>query len=164
MGEDRELGMPWNQLVLAQMHSCCMDLFPMLHLVNLCWFLEISHGEVLNHRNWQTLHIRALSPRVLVAKYFPVHCWQPVNNNTINMIALWDNFKLTQSLIATEIERREISLCVCVCVCVCVYPSHPCLPRKPSWRSWELELDIALERINLSLRLLLSWFVLFSAI
>ena len=56
--------------------------------------------------------------------------------------------------------------CVCVCVCVCVSTPHTYLPRKPSWRSRELELDIALERthISLSLRLVLSWFVLFSAI
>ena len=138
MGEDRELGMPWNQLVLAHMHSCCMDLFPMLHLVSLCWFLEISHGEVFTPQKLANVYIRALSPRVLFAKHLPIHCWQLVNNNTINIIALWENFKLIQSLITTGIERREISLCVCVCVCVCVYPSH--LPPKEAFmekqRAW----------------------------
>ena len=164
MGENRELEMPWNQFVLAHMHSCCMDLFPMLNLVSLCWFLEISHGEVFTSQKLANAHIRALSPRGLFAKHLPIHCWQLVNNNTVNIIALWENFKLIQSLIATGIERREISLCVCVCVCVST--PHTYLPRKPSWRTREVELDIALERthLSLSLRLVLSWFVLFSAI
>ena len=32
--------------------------------------------------------IRALSPRGLFAKHLPIHCWQLVNNNTMNIIAL----------------------------------------------------------------------------
>lgn len=34
------------------------------------------------------------------------------------MIALCDNFKLIQTIIATGSDRKETLLCVCVCVCV----------------------------------------------